>query len=467
MTRQRATRFKFCVPEIDLSKLSHAEKDELIRSLLPLVGKLEAALARIAELEARLAKYERPAKTPDNSSLPPSRGQKGDRPTAGKPPRKSRPGFGRTLEPNPDRVVDALLDACPHCATAFSADQQTPQQVYDRIEIPPIKPDVTRVRLFGGRCRCCGQRATAAAPSGLEPGSPFGKSVCALVVYLHYAHAISFERLALLLSEIFALSISEGAISNILARVSAPLTAAQAAIEASVKASDVICCDETSARVQGRNWWEWVFVGTRAVLHVIRPSRGKDVVHGVFGAVRPSIWVSDMLRAQRGHAALWQVCLAHLLRDVRYAGECGDTEFSVQFQHLLLRAIAIGRRRDMLSDQTLLRYHADLNRRLSRILTLQPIGALGRKMHNRITNHRAHLFVFVTNRAVPYTNNVSERNLRPSVVFRKVTNGFRCQWGADTYAAFRSVVSTAKANRHAILEAIRTALFAPPSHIPG
>jgi hypothetical protein len=65
---------------------------------------LEAALARIGELEARLAAFERPAKTPDNSSLPPSRGQKLDRRTGDKPPRKSLPGFGRTLHPNPDRV---------------------------------------------------------------------------------------------------------------------------------------------------------------------------------------------------------------------------------------------------------------------------------------------------------------------------------------------------------------------------
>ena len=63
------------------------------------------------------------------------------------------------------------------------------------MELPPIKPDVTRVRLFGGRCTCCGERATASAPAGLEPGSPFGQSISALVVYLHYAHAIGLERL--------------------------------------------------------------------------------------------------------------------------------------------------------------------------------------------------------------------------------------------------------------------------------
>jgi transposase len=49
------------------------------------------------------------------------------------------------------------------------------------------------------------------------------------------------------------------------------------------------------------------------------------------------------------------------------------------------------------------------------------------------------------------------------VVFRKVTNGFRCEWGAETYAAFRSVVSTAKLNATSVLEAVRAALAAKPA----
>ena len=87
-----------------------------------------------------------------------------------------------------------------------------------------------------------------------------------------------------------------------------------------------------------------------------------------------------------------------------------------------------------------------------------PQGEPGRKLHKRMLANRAHLFVFVTNRSVPYTNNVSERHLRPSVIFRKVTNGFRCEWGAETYAAFRSVVSTAKANRASVLDTVRFVL---------
>ena len=450
----------------DLGKLSHPEKDALI---LTLIAQLSAAHernaaqeARIAALEARVEELARPPKTPDNSSKPPSQGQKQDRPSsaADRPVRKSRPGVGRTLHPSPDRVVDAKLSACPNCQTAFPETLQTPQQVYERIELPPIKPDVTQVRLFGGRCACCGERATATAPSGLEPGSPFGQSIAALVVYLHYAHAIGMERLATVMDEVFSLSISEGAISNMLARAREPLLAAAATIRATVTASRVVCSDETSARVTGKTWWEWVFVGTLAVLHVIRPSRGKVVVQALFGEIRPMVWVSDMLGSQRGHGVAWQVCLAHLLRDANYAVECGDIAFSAPFKLLLLRAIAIGRRRDGLKDTTLAQYLADLERRLNRLMAAVPIGEPGRKLRKRIAANRAHLFVFVTDRGVPYTNNVSERNLRPSVIFRKVTNGFRCEWGAETYAAFRSVVSTAKANRASVLSVLRFVLAA-------
>jgi len=451
-------------PAIDLSKLTVAEKDALILSLLPLVGQLEAALARIAELQARLAKLERPTRTPDNSSLPPSKGQKSDGAADGKkPPRKSRPGVARELHPNPDRTVDARLDACPHCAAAWSDAAQTPQQVYDRIELPLIKPDVTRVRLLGGRCACCGGRAVAAAPAGLEPGSPFGRSIEALVVYLHYAQAIGLERLRCLLGEMFGLSISEGALSNILARAQAPLTAAATAIAAQVTAADVVACDETSVRVMKQTHWEWAFVTAIAVLHIIRPSRGADVVRALFGAARPRVWISDSLGSQRGHADVWQVCLAHLLRDAQYAIDGGDDGFSAAFRRLLLRAIAIGRRREALRDTTLAQYRADLDRRLDRVLGLPRRGEAADKLRRRIARDREHLFVFVTDRGVPATNNVSERALRPSVIFRKVTNGFRSEWGAQTYAAFRSVVSTAKANRRSVLNDLRNALVAAPS----
>ncbi|MDR3538645.1 MAG: hypothetical protein P4L71_19270 [Acetobacteraceae bacterium] len=175
-------------PPADLNTLSHAEKDTLIATLF---ARLAESLERIVALEARVAELTRPPKTPGNSSNPPSQGQKADRPEpdGDRAPRKRRPGVGRTLHPNPDCIIDERLTACPNCDAVFPEALQAPQRIYDRIELPPIKADVTRVQLFGGRCACCGERVTAAAPAGLEPGSPFGQSIAALVVYLHYTVA--------------------------------------------------------------------------------------------------------------------------------------------------------------------------------------------------------------------------------------------------------------------------------------
>jgi transposase len=74
-------------------------------------------------------------------------------------------------------------------------------------------------------------------------------------------HAIGLERLATLMGDVFGLTISEGALSNMLARAREPLIAAAATIRATVTASPGVSSDETSARVSGKTWWDWVFMG--------------------------------------------------------------------------------------------------------------------------------------------------------------------------------------------------------------
>jgi transposase len=84
-----------------------------------------------------------------------------------------------------------------------------------------------------------------------------------------------------------------------------------------------------------------------------------------------------------------------------------DAAFSAAFKRLLLRAIAIGRRREKLKDTTLQQYRADLDRRLDRVMAVAPIEEVGRKLRKRIAANLAHLFVFVTDRNVPYTKTMS------------------------------------------------------------
>ena len=99
------------------------------------------------------------------------------------------------------------------------------------------------------------------------------------------------------------------------------------------------------------------------------------------------------------------------------------------FRRLLLRAVAIGKRRAALKDSTLAQYRADLDRRLDKLLSGdEPKQQAARRLFRAMRRDRDDLVRFVTRRDVPYTNNACERALRPSVIFRKVTNGFRAEW---------------------------------------
>lgn len=441
---------------IELSRLSSKEKDALILALLE----------RVAALEAKL---NQPPKTPNNSSLSPSRGQKANRPPRPRKPRRKRkgPGVTRALAADPDHVVDCHAPACAHCGTAVAAETQTLRHAYDHIDLPPLRPVVTRVRLFGQRCPACRRRVRATPPATMPPGSPFGPSIVAMLAYLHHHHAVGYDRLSRLMAELFGLGISEGAIANALRRADRPLERAETAIVGRLRRAAVIGCDETGARLttadQGtRMGWEWVLVSDTAVLHRIRPSRGRDAITEVLGEHRPRCWVSDRWSAQQGHAETHQVCLAHVLRDVQYALDCGEVCFAPALRRLLCWAIAVGRRRPSLKDSTLAQYRAKADRILDRLLAMPIITEAGAELRQQTKRWRSQFFTFLTDRDVPPTNNASERALRPSVIFRKVTNGFRSLWGADVHARTRSIIGTGRLNGLSAHQAISRALAGQP-----
>jgi transposase len=435
-----------------------AQNASLLGSISELLAQNKALLARIAELEAKLGM---PPKTPDNSSLPPSRGQKANATPSQKTQRKGRPGVARELCPNPDVTRNIAAERCG-CGTALNAVNQRIARAYDHVDLPPIRPITTRINLLCANCPCCHKRVTATAPADMPEGSPFGPNIAAHVAYLHGCQLMSFKRLTEALDGLFGLTISQGAIANMLARVGKPFAQQADKIAATVRASAVIASDETSARVKGKTWWQWTFGCTTAVYHVIAPTRGKCVPTGFLAGAKPKIWLSDRLAAQCTHAEAHQFCLAHLLRDAQYAIDHGDAIFAPQFKAFLKDACSVGRRRPDLADATISAHRRRLVRELDRLLDLEPTDAEGRHLRDAIeVTARDKLLVFLTRRDVEPTNNESERELRPSVIFRKVTNGFRSEWGAKVYADLCSIVGTGRRSGRSAIAAIRDALAAP------
>jgi transposase len=150
--------------------------------------------------------------------------------------------------------------------------------------------------------------------------------------------------------------------------------------------------------------------------------------------------------------------LAHQLWDCQFALEAGDAVFAPRMKAVLLRAFAMHKRRDTLATSPLYQYRCDLPRRLDRCPALQPANPHGTRLQKRYTKIRDHLVWFLEDASIPPTNNSSEQAIRMSAVFRKVTNGFRSDWGRDLLAAVRSVVNTGKRHGMSAFQAIQRAL---------
>jgi transposase len=227
-------------------------------------------------------------------------------------------------------------------------------------------------------------------------------SVASLASYFRYTHAISYEWRVGLCGDGFQREISEGALANLFEHVKMQLEGTPTAILERLRRSCLVCSDETSARVDGRNQWEGVFQNDEVCLQVIRPSRSARVSADTMGTHRPQVWVSDLYSSPKHHPAHhWQVGLAHQLRDCQYAIGAGDTLFAPRMKAVLLRALVIHKRRERWADSTLYPYRCELRRRLEAALNLHPTPPHGIRLQKRYAALKEHRFLFLEEASIP------------------------------------------------------------------
>jgi transposase len=317
------------------------------------------------------------------------------------------------------------------------------------VELPPVEPVVLEAWRYAAPCPHCGATTLADYPAGFEPRRVFGPHLEALWTYLHEQHHVSYARLARLGRDLWHLGISQGALANTLRRVATRLKAPAELIREQVRASPVIGSDETSARVDGRTHWQWVFQTPTASYHVIAPSRGFDVVTGFLGDARPEVWGSDAFPTQfAAPAEQHQLCLSHQIRDLTYAVEVDGPDgaaWARDLRHVFSRALRLHRERDKVTPATFANRRVRIERSADRLIFGFPIG-VGEawQLQKRYRRHRDKLFVCLHREDTEPTNNSSERDLRNSVIHDKVTGGYRSRRGAEQGAIFATLLTTAR-----------------------
>jgi len=452
----------------DLGGLSREELLELVRRQQEVLAEREAAIERrdekIRELEEELSQFRRPVKTPENSSVPPSRGQKANRvERRGRKPGPKRGHVGSSrVRSEPDVVLACRPSACDGCGEPLpeaGGRRVGRSQVTD---LPSFAPVVIEAWQYAMTCTHCGVQTTGTYPVGLEPRRTFGPGIEALLSYLHERHHVGYERLVELCRDVFGLAISQGGIENALQRLVERARPTYAAIGETVRGSPVINSDETSARVAGRTQWQWTFQTPTASYHVIASSRGGEVIAAFLDGVEPEVWGSDLNAPQiLTPATAHQICHSHQARDLTFASEVdiGDERiWALDLRHVFGRAIRLHHEREQVTPETFARRRRLIENATDRLLFdryVAPKTEAARLQH-RYRTHRDSLYVFLERDDVEPTNNSSERDLRPSVIHRKVIGGFRSAWGAEASAIRTSILATARKQGQNLLDAFRT-----------
>jgi len=446
------------VPAIWWGMAGHPAYEELSREQL--IEALTVAHARIAALEAQVAELaaKRDGKpTPQNSSLPPSQGDKPNRPERRHQDRPKRSGFHRrALHPDPDQLVQCRPVVCDYCGGAEL--EVVTEEDYDHHELAPQPVQVTRVRLVVCTCATCGHRTKPQPPEGLEPNRLVGARLRAFLLLMRHHLDAPLRRLRAMLDEAFGLQLSEGFLVATTERAVGAMAPAVRALAAEVRTAPVILSDETGLRVDGRAAHLWLFRTADAVFFQVAPSRAKAVVEDFLGTAEPACWVSDRYGGQRGFGQERQACLAHLRRDAVGAVERGDTAFAAALEQLVLAIMTADRRKPHWTDRTLAERRRVLENRVDAVVAILPLHPDGERLRRWLKAHRDELTLCLRRRDVPATNNASERALRPVVTARKVFGGLRSWAGAHALAAIRSVIATARARGMSAMEGLTIAL---------
>jgi transposase len=147
-------------------------RDELIDLILAEHAQLEVSQKRLAEmkleieaLRLKLEKNKKPPTNSSNTSQPPSRNQKPNRP---KDKRKHRHGppvghvkYERKMVAAPDRIMVVKPEVCEHCQTDLTKVDGRVKDVNQITELPKAKAEVIEVRQVELVCPCCGKKQTS------------------------------------------------------------------------------------------------------------------------------------------------------------------------------------------------------------------------------------------------------------------------------------------------------------------
>jgi hypothetical protein len=353
--------------------------------------------------------------------------------------RRGHEGHGRTrIEASQaDRCETVPLgEACPTCAGPLQSRGFRSRSVLDA---QPLRAQRIVYRLQRKYCPHCRKFIRAQAPSVL-PKSLFGNQLVTQVVFLHYLVGLPLGRVCQ------QLGIGLGAAVALLHRAASLFKGVVPQLLEEYRQAPVRHADETGWRNDGRSGYAWLFATPLLCVFLFRRSRSAKVAREALGE-KPlaGVLVVDRYNGYKRAPCQLQYCYAHLLRAVEDLAKEFPEHAEVQaFTATLipLLAEAMHLRSQPLSDEEYYAQARQLKQKIEKIME-SPAQHLGvRALQDLFRDNAARLYHWVEDRRVPADNNYAERQLRPTVIARKISFGSQSDGGAKTREILMTLVHT-------------------------
>lgn len=380
-----------------------------------------------------------------------------------KPGRKAgHPGSRRAPPERIDHRQTHRAACCPHCQSTLKRCAETRTRYTE--DIPKdIRAEVTEHTIHRDWCPRCRKVVEPRVPDAL-PGSTIGNRVLTLSAWLHYGLGQTIAHIADVLNHHLQFRVTPGGLQQQWYRLQEILFPWYEQIQAEALDAAVLHADETGWRVDGKGHWLWCFASANATYYLIDRRRGRPVLARFFRRAFAGTLVSDFWGAYNAVVcSRRQVCLAHLLRDLKHVEQYKHPspewpKFAKRLRRLVRDGLRLKKRQPELSAERYRSRRDCLHARLDALMAEPWQDRQARRLLKRFRRHREHLFTFLDDPAVPADNNHGERAIRPAVIIRKNTYGNRSQRGADTQAVLMSIYRTLKQRGHDPLKTITNAI---------
>lgn len=477
----------------------------LVESLLARLNQqqqqINALTARVQELEARLSQdSHNSSKPPSSDGLRRIQRTQSLRQASGKRP-GAQPGHpGHTLPwcDQPDEVTAHSPATCTHCGASLLGVAAAvglvghcqSRQVH---ELPPLRLRVIEHRVLTKVCPHCQQLNHGQFPEHVRDPVQYGPRLKALAVYLLHYQLLPFERTRELLSDLLtsapapalapALAPSVGTLAAAVAQCHERLAPVEAALKKAITHSGVVHFDETGVRVAQRLCWLHEAGTTRLTHYACHAKRGTKATQdiGILPAFAGTA-VHDAWCAYGTYPCAHALCNAHLLRELTFIQEQTGQPWAGALKSLLCEmkqavAQAQAQGRHQLSGRCQARFECRYRALLAQGFEANPAPppsaqrgrtkqSSAKNLLDRLAQHESWVLAFLHDFAVPFDNNLAERDLRMVKVQQKVSGCFRSSAGAATFCRIRGYISTLRKQSYHVLTALES-VFAGTPYLPA